>query len=239
MKSPSSFVPAYYRLAEDLKAKIDGGELKPGDMIPSTTRLARQYGVSHMTVRHGLELLAKDGYIESIQGKGSFVTAPRMDTLILNFSEESIFGKNPGFGVQLKELEIIPADAKIAHKLGVKKGNRVLKIRRILSDEKGPVALDYRFLPYVKGTPLLEKEIAYAAFPDLVARHTELVTAKNVLEVSPCILTKEDAELLDTKAGLPALCIEQIIYAAGDRPLGWSKMICRGDRFTLKAVSRP
>lgn len=239
MKSPSSFVPAYYRLAEDLKAKIDRGELKPGDMIPSTAQLARQYGVSHMTVRHGLELLAKDGYIESVQGKGSFVAHPRMDTLVLNFSEESIFAENPGFSVQLKELEIIPADAKIAHRLGVKKGDKVLKIRRILSDEKGPVALDSRFLPYVKGTPLLEKEIAYAAFPDLVARHTELVTVKNVLEISPCILTKDEAELLDTKAGLPALCIEQIIYAAGNRPLGWSKMICRGDRFTIKAVSRP
>lgn len=239
MKSRTSFVPAYYRVAEDLRTKIDRGELKPGDMIPSTAQLARQYGVSHMTVRHGLELLAKDGYIESIQGKGSFVTSPRMDTLVLDFSEEKIFEKNRGFRIQLDELEIIPADEKISHKLGVKKGSKVLKIRRILSDEKGPVAVDSRFLPYVKGTPLLEKEIAYAAFPDLVARHTELVSVKNVLEVSPCILSKEEAELLAARAGLPALCIEQIIYAAKNRPIGWSKMICRGDRFTLKAVSRP
>ncbi|NPV30385.1 MAG: GntR family transcriptional regulator [Firmicutes bacterium] len=239
MKTRTSFVPAYYRVAEDLKTKIDRGELKPGDMIPSTAQLARQYGVSHMTVRHGLELLAKDGYIESVQGKGSFVASPRMDTLVLDFSEEKIFEKNRGFGVQLHEVEIIPADEKISHKLGVKKGNKVLKIRRILSDERGPVAVDSRFLPYVRGAPLLEKEIAYAAFPDLVARHTELVSVKNVLEVSPCILTKEEAELLDARAGLPALCIEQIIYAAKNRPIGWSKMICRGDRFTLKAVSRP
>lgn len=239
MKNRTSFLPAYYRVAEDLKKKIDRGELKPGDMIPSTAQLARQYGVSHMTVRHGLELLVKDGYIESVQGKGSFVTAPRMDTLVLNLSEESIFGKKSGYCVQLNELEIVPADAKIAGKLGVKRGNKVLKIRRILSDAEGPVAVDSRFLPYVKGTPLLEKEIAYAAFPDLVARHTELISVKNVMEVSPCLLSKEEAELLDAREGLPSLCIEQIIYAAENRPIGWSKMICRGDRFRLKAVSRP
>ncbi|HHV35464.1 MAG TPA: GntR family transcriptional regulator [Syntrophomonadaceae bacterium] len=239
METRSSFLPVYYRLAEDIKNKIESGELKPGDMLPSTAQLAKKYGVSHMTVRQGVSLLVNEGYIESIQGKGSFVTNPPMDKLLLNFSEENLLGSNKKIQIKLLELNIVPADEKISRKLAVKKNAKILKMKRVLSRTEGPVALDSRFLPYVKGLPLLEKEIAYAAFPDLVASHTELFSVRNKLEVSASILSKEEAELLDTKVGMPALCIEQIIYTSKKRPIGWSKMICRADRFTLTAASHP
>lgn len=239
MKSVSSFVPAYYRLAEDLKQKIEAGELKPGDAIPSESQLSKQYQVSRMTVRQGVTLLAKEGFIESIQGKGSFVTVPRMDTLLLRFSENSLLGESKTLKIKLLDVRVIPADRKISEKLAVDLGSRVLKIKRLLLSDEGPVAVDSRFLPYVKGVPILEREIEYAAFPDLVAKNIDLISARNNFKVSASILWKEEAELLEAKAGLPALCIEQIIYAANNQPIGWSKMICRGDRFTLTAVSHP
>ncbi|ATW25222.1 GntR family transcriptional regulator [Candidatus Formimonas warabiya] len=239
MKSVSSFIPAYYRLAEDLKQKIESGELKPGDVIPSESQLAKQYQVSRMTVRQGVALLAKEGFIESIQGKGSFVTVPRMDTLVLRFSENNLLGESKTLQVKLLDVGVIAADRKISAKLAVSPGTRILKMKRLLLADEGPVAVDSRFLPYVKGVPLLEREMEYAAFPDLVARNTNLVSARNNFKVSASILLKEEAELLEAKVGLPALCVEQIIYASNDQPIGWSKMICRGDRFTLTAVSHP
>jgi GntR family transcriptional regulator len=237
METRSSFLPVYYRLAEDIKNKIESGEWKPGDMIPSTTQLSKEYEISHMTVRQGLALLAQNGYIESIQGKGSFVTNPPMDTLLLKFSEDNLLGNSKKIQIRLLELNIIPADEKISRKLAVRKSAKILKMKRVLSRAEGPVAVDSRFIPYVKGLPLLEKEIAYAAFPDLVASHTELFSVRNKLEVSASNLSKDEAELLDAEVGLPALCIEQMIYTSKKRPIGWSKMICRGDRFTLTAVS--
>jgi len=238
METRSSFLPAYYRLAEEIRNKIESGEWKPGDMLPSTARLAKEYGISHMTVRQGISLLANEGYIESIQGKGSFVTSPPMDTLFLKCSEENVLG-NKMERIKLLELNVVPADEKISRKLAVKKGAKILKMKRVLSKAEGPVAIDFRFVPYLKGLPLLEKDIAYAAFPDLVARHTELFSVRNKLEVSASNLSKEEAELLGAASGLPALCIEQIIYTPKKKPIGWSKMICRGDRFTLTAVSQP
>jgi GntR family transcriptional regulator len=239
MRSRANIIPAYYRLAEDLRNQIESGELKPGDMIPSTAQMARQYEISHMTVRQGLALLSKDGYIESIQGKGSFVTAPSMDNLVLRLSENNIMGEDRSYLVRLMELHTIAADDRIARKLDVDVGSRIIKIKRLLSRSEGPVAIDCRYLPYVKGVPLLEKEIEYATFPELVARHTELASVRNSLRVSASILSEKEAQILDISAGFPALCVEQIIYAPNDRPVGWSKMICRGDRFTLTAVSQP
>ncbi len=234
-----SFIPAYYRLAEDLKTRIESGELKPGDIIPSETQLATQYGISRMTVRNGLSLLSKAGYITSFQGKGCFVAAPQMDRMYFYFSEHTLLGENKKLESRLLTVDVLAADPKTAVKLQVPADSRIVQIRRVLSDVDGPVALDHRVLPYIKGAPLLEKEIEYAAFPELVSRHTELASARNNISVQACVLMKEEAKLLKSKVGFPALCIEQIIYSRDDRPLGWSKMICRGDRFALKAVSEP
>lgn len=234
-----SFVPAYYRLAEDLKAQIESGELKPGDAIPSEAQLAAQYGISRMTVRNGLALLNKAGYIYSFQGKGSFVAAPKMDRMYFYFYENALLGENKKLDAQLLAVDVLAADPKTAAKLQIPVKSRIVQIRQVLTSEDGLVALDHRFLPYIKGAPLLEKEIDYAAFPDLVSRHTELTAARNNITVQACVLMKEEAKLLQAKVGFPALCIEQIIYSYDDKPLGWSKMICRGDRFALKAVSEP
>ncbi len=234
-----SFVPAYYQLAEDLKNKIESGELKPGDVIPSEAQLAAQYGVSRMTVRNGLSLLSKGGYINSFQGKGNFVASPKMDRMYFYFSENNLLGQNKKLDAKLLSVDVLAADDKTASKLQVPDGSRIVRIEQMLISEDGPVAIDRRFLPYVKGAPLLEKEIEYAAFPELVSRHTELVSARNGISVQACVLMKEEAKLLKSKVGFPALCIEQIIYSRDSKPLGWSKMICRGDRFALKAVSEP
>jgi len=50
--------PVYITIVEDLKKKIIGGELKPGDAIDSETTLCKEYGASRMTVRKGLAILA-------------------------------------------------------------------------------------------------------------------------------------------------------------------------------------
>lgn len=237
MDTQSSYLPVYYRLAEDIKKKIEAGKYKPGEMIPSTARLAKKYSVSHMTVRQGLALLSRRGYIESIRGKGSIVKTPSMDTLILKFSEDNLLGNNTNLRIKLFELNIVSADEKLSSKLEVDKNSKILKMKRVLSRAEGPVAVDSRFIPYLKGLPLLEKDMAYAAFPELVASHTELFSVQNTLEISASILSEEEAALLEAEVGSPALCIEQLIYTSKKQPIGWSKMISRSDRYRLTAVS--
>lgn len=232
------FTPAYYRLAEDLKARIESGDLAPGERVPSTSELARQYGISHMTVRRGLELLEHQGYLEMVQGKGSFVAQRHMDYLVLDLRENDILGEGRNYRVELREVEVIAADDEIAAALGLRPRETVLRIKRVVFSDSTPLALDVRVLPYIKGAPVLEKEIAYAAFPDLVARHAELNPMRNVLEIYVHTIPEEDAKLLRVKRGTRVLCVEQVIYGPGSRPLGWSKMYCREEKVRLRAVSQ-
>ncbi|NBI72929.1 GntR family transcriptional regulator [Clostridiaceae bacterium] len=67
--------PIYEQIAGQIKNAIMSGELPEGAALPSLRFLARELRVSIISTKRAYEELEKEGYIESFQGKGSFVTA--------------------------------------------------------------------------------------------------------------------------------------------------------------------
>lgn len=71
--SNSSGVPIYAQIEEQIKSQIMNGTLKEGDALPSMRILAKELKVSIITTKRAYENLEREGFIESITGKGSFV----------------------------------------------------------------------------------------------------------------------------------------------------------------------
>ena len=71
--SNASGVPIYEQIEEQIKGLIMTGELKAGDALPSMRLLAKELRISVITRKRAYEDLERDGYIESVIGKGSFV----------------------------------------------------------------------------------------------------------------------------------------------------------------------
>lgn len=69
--------PAYAQVADDLRASIEVGRLKPGDRLPPGRDLAAEYGVAVMTIQKALDVLRREGMVVSQQGRGVFVAAAR------------------------------------------------------------------------------------------------------------------------------------------------------------------
>lgn len=69
----SANVPQYRRIAAELRAQIERGELGPGDALPSEATLMERHGVSRGTARQALGALEGAGLVESKHGKGRFV----------------------------------------------------------------------------------------------------------------------------------------------------------------------
>jgi DNA-binding GntR family transcriptional regulator len=65
------------RMVAYLKARIDLGTLKPGDRLPPTPALEKQFMISDNAVYRGIALLKADGYVTSQQGRGVFVADRR------------------------------------------------------------------------------------------------------------------------------------------------------------------
>ena len=77
----SSDVPIYQQIKNQIINSIGNNELKANDMLPSIRNLAKDLGISILTVKKAYDELEQEAYIRTVQGKGTFVT-PRNNELI-------------------------------------------------------------------------------------------------------------------------------------------------------------
>lgn len=73
--SNSSDKPIYEQVSSQIKNKIMNGTLEAGEMLPSMRVLAKDLHISVITVQRAYEDLTRDGFIETVSGKGSFVAS--------------------------------------------------------------------------------------------------------------------------------------------------------------------
>lgn len=79
--SNSSGKPIYEQITSQIKNLIITGELKPGEALPSMRLLAKELRISVITTKRAYEDLERDGFIQSIMGKGSFVAAQNTELI--------------------------------------------------------------------------------------------------------------------------------------------------------------
>lgn len=75
--APTDNRPMYEQIYESLRQAIISGQYQVGDRVPSEKELADQYGVSRITTKRALEMLAAEGWVSRQPGRGSFVTDER------------------------------------------------------------------------------------------------------------------------------------------------------------------
>ncbi len=73
---PSSGVPIYRQLMDQVRTLIASGKLTADEMLPSVRQMAEELQINHMTVSKAYSLLERDGVIERIRGQGMRVIAP-------------------------------------------------------------------------------------------------------------------------------------------------------------------
>ncbi len=79
--SNSSGKPIYEQITNQVKAAILSGELSPGDALPSMRLLAKELRISVITTKRAYEELEREGFVETVVGKGSFVARQNRELL--------------------------------------------------------------------------------------------------------------------------------------------------------------
>jgi len=79
--SNSSADPIYEQIKKQLKRQILMGDLRPGDPLPSIRKLARELCISVITTKRAYDELEHEGFVDTVGGKGSFVSMQNMDLL--------------------------------------------------------------------------------------------------------------------------------------------------------------
>lgn len=109
--SNSSEEPIYQQIVTQIKSHIMKGDLVEGEALPSIRMLAKQLRISTITTKRAYEELERDGFIETVGGKGCFVKAQNKDFLreeTLRQTEEmlnKVCAAAKIGGITLEELE--------------------------------------------------------------------------------------------------------------------------------------
>jgi GntR family transcriptional regulator len=79
--SNSSTDPIYEQINKQIKAQIISGDLNEGDALPSIRKLAKELQISVITTKRAYEELEKEGFVDTVGGKGCFVAMQNKELL--------------------------------------------------------------------------------------------------------------------------------------------------------------
>ena len=244
---PYGIVPKYHQLSELIRQKIEEGEWKPYQPIPSERDLVDLYRVSRVTVRQALENLAIQGYIYREHGKGTFVAPPKLQQNIqmLNSFTEDMQGRGLTPGQKILTFETISPPVKVAERLEIKSDqDKVIYIERLrlASDEILGLQRCYLYIPV--DMHFTEDElVAAGSLYRLLEENLNIFPLEADEELESAVADSTEARQLGVPVGSPILSIERTAWSQYRRPFEFVHMIYRGDRYryfwhTTRALRR-
>jgi DNA-binding GntR family transcriptional regulator len=223
--------PAYMQLVDILRDQVAEGVYLPGQRLPPESALCRRYSLSPMTVRRSINHLLDQGIVSTVQGSGTFVKGPDLDEVTFSLAQfQRLFKDKNRTRVEILEVRIDKADEAVAARLAVAKGAKTIYMRRVLLRDGDPVLYHKEQLIYDPKRPIVETELGVTALHGLFVGGKESQLKSGTLSIEAAVLTKEDAEVLNTIPMQPAFLIEHLFYDFDDRPISWGRFVCRGDR---------
>ena len=220
-----AFSPLYQQIKVLMLQSLQSGEWKPSAAIPSEMELASRFKVSQGTVRKAIDELAAENLLVRRHGKGTFVAThseQHVQYRFLRLFPDSGDTNSEGPAQrQIIDCKRTRATADIAKSLGVRQGDAVLQVRRVLSFAAIPTILEDLWLP---GTPfkgLTADRLRDYDGPMYALFETEFgVRMVRAEEKIRAILPDDDqCALLKTTEHTPLLSVERIAYTYNDIPM--------------------
>ncbi len=224
--------PIYQTIASELRNEIISGKRNPNDMLPSENELTVRYQTTRATVRKSLQILEYEGLIHSWPGKGYFVSTPAHHVFSFEFTEDE-----PEKEITYNNINVIRASEEMQKIFNLEAGKKVIEISRSIKNKGTAVAYDVKYLPYTKGTPLIEKEINYSVFPDIIAAKAPPFAFYTKMEIGAELPTERVANALHCGNSEPMLVIFRYFIDHNDQCIGYGKKYLRSEYGRLVARS--
>jgi GntR family transcriptional regulator len=229
----------YLRVKEWLREAIKRGDYSPGEKIPSEHELMERFGVARSTVRQAITELVLEGWLYKVQGRGTFVAAPKYHQTLSRLTSFTEDMKNLGLVAKAKLLSctIEKADANVTNLLQIERSENVIKIERLRFAGDEPMALNFSILPY-KFVPGIEKfDLEHLSLYEILEKNYGLSLARAEQTLEPTLADQQTADLLNVRVGTPLLLVEGIVYLKNGTPIEWTRILYRGDRYKFHIVA--
>jgi GntR family transcriptional regulator len=228
-------IPLYHRIAESLRERIASGHAAPGERLGNQRSLAREFGVTLMTLRQALELLERDGLITRRHGLGTFVARPSIDYDILQL--RALAGDLTALGedvaTRLLRGQFTAADRYVVRELGLPPRARVFVVERLRLVDGQPMSFQASYLPAPIGEEVAKADLAVTPLGQVLAYKLgiEIVSARET--VSAVRLEGRAARELGCRPGMAAFRSDRVSVGPDGRPVVYDRVFIPGDRFRI------
>lgn len=231
----------YKKVYQDIKEKIQQGEWKTGQGLPTENELMELYSFSKDTIRKALSMLEMDGYIQKRQGKNSIVLEHGLmrEQYVSEIKTASELNRSSHHQVetQLTALYIIQGEEKVMETFGVDDKvdfYRVGRVRVIDGErlEYDIAYFDRRIVPY------LSKEIAESSIYRYLEQDLGLQISHSRREITFRYATDEEKMLLDLADYDMVVSVTSTTYLADGRPFQYGTITYRPDKVSFISMAK-
>ena len=227
--------PLYVQLEEILRLSIANNEWEANQLIPSENELSKTYGLSRMTVRSVIINLVNEGLLYRVQGKGTYVSPPKISTRSPAYQGIREQLEMQGYKIETKIIEhiqIIP-DNRIMGILGVARNEKVVFIKRVRIADGIPVSIHNSYIP-VRLCPIIPMgELETEQLCTIIEKRYGLRAASVSETLESVLASEEEAKLLMIEKRHPLLLLEDINRTKEGRVFEYTKIAYRGDKIKL------
>jgi len=236
----TSSLPLFAQVKHSLRQDILDKRLRAGQKLPSEAQLQLSFGVSRITVRQALSELKSEGLIETINGKGSFVTrpvtAPRLG-MLAGF-KESIRTRGRVAGGRLLSVRTGPAPERVARALGLAPRTSVRIVRAIFLADGVPTAYVQSYYEPTLGREILSERLATEDALSVLEEELGFRLDQTRISATAVKCGRVRGFLLEVPADTPLLHMRFIPIDITGLALMYSDVYFRPDQFTYRATVR-
>lgn len=197
--------------------------------VPSENQLAEKFKVSRMTARKAIDAIEREGFVERVPGKGTFIKKNQHYTT--GFFRVRPFTKwaediNVNLSTEVLESQVTEPPDDVSPYLG--NGDQLIRIRRLWYFDKKPVRYEIRYLQPDLCAGILWEDLRNESIHNILINKYKLPLTKISQSMTAIVLSKDHADLFKVEPGYPAFYIRRVIYSFND-PVTFVEYYMRGE----------
>jgi len=236
-------IPLYYKLYVDLKESLNSGKYQKGDKLPTEKELCQNYGISRLTVRRAMDELRREGFIERLKGKGTFVTGSKREeqlAILTGFTDEARKRGSETRSVVLEnKLVRVPADA--VELFDIPADAMVVLLKRVRFLEGEPYAIEEAYLNVgadIRFLNITQRDMEKESLYGILRKEFNINISYAEEEMELTRLKKEEARFLRQEQDDCAIMRKRFTYTKSDICIEYVISLYRADKSKFRIVRR-
>ncbi len=233
--------PLYVQIADDLLDRIESGEIRPGDRLPTERKLSEQLNVNRLTVRRAFKLLETQGLLERRQGSGTYLADRKIErqaSVLISFTKGmQRRGYLPGARVILFERK--PVEPSLAGVLNLSGSAMVYHIHRLRTINQEPVLLERLSIPVLRFPDFEGHDLSTHSLYEVMRKEYGVTVDHARQSLEPAVALTYEAGLLGVPVGAPLMLELRVAFDQEGTPVEFGEDLYRGDRFQFVTEIAP